>query len=964
MAEKQMKIWQKPISLVATLALLLNSLVTPVSVLAQEVTPTPTEAPTPTPIETPIPVPSIIPTPAGAITPAPSATPTVLNQNPEVTTNKSDYFPDETVLITGINFPAGKTDSINITSQDNPPVNFTDTVTADDKGKISYSYTLDGNYRPNYKVEIKDGEIVIASTSFTDTRRATTTTPTHISPANGIYLTTANLTLIDWTDVSDPNFYKYESSNTNTVNSHGKFISPVFESGALHTSEIPASGTPEGIYYWHVQAKSNHKLTSNWSTPWKITVDNTAPTVPTLSSPANNTFLTTHDFTFYWNASTDSSPITYEWESSYSDSLKPDGSFLTQLAGHTNLSTSVYSPGTPDGAYYWHVRAVDAAGNKSGWSTIWKVTVDTTPPTIPTVLGFINPNLSCGASTNIKNVTVDWTDSTDINGAAGYDYNIDFPLSPGPGRGVWNAFFVTSQYSGSLNEGIHYIKVRAKDSLGNISAWSNICSITYDTTPPTVDLVFPTPGPSATSFQAVFSEDVNAAEATDPANYFLHNWPGAGGSGDLTGHATIAYNSTTHTATITFTSLGWYISPEQNYGVQNIHDLAGNLLAVTPYSEYSTPLIAPVTTDNTDANWHTTPFTVNLTCTDTAGSGCKNTYYTTDGTTPTTSSSSGNSVILNTDGVYTIKYFSTDNAGNTESVKTAANNVKIDVTAPTGSWVTPVASSTISGTATLSFTASDATSGLLSTVFQYKRDDGVDTFHTTRSSWDTTGLPLDNYILRAVVTDNAGNTANFDEKVGVAAVVSNENSVGTGFTSALITWTTDRPTTSRVVYDTIPHPVLGSDTNYGYAFSTVEDSTKVTSHSVTITGLAPGTTYYYRTISHGSPIAIGGNNTFNTLSIAGAPAPSGGAGSSVLGINTVASAFPQIAFSNADSTIKEVLGASTTATPAPTPTPIKPSGTPLATTTEGQRLNKWLLAVPFGLIILGYIIYRKSRKNS
>lgn len=92
---------------------------------------------------------------------------------------------------------------------------------------------------------------------------------------------------------------------------------------------------------------------------------------------------------------------------------------------------------------------------------------------------------------------------------------------------------------------------------------------------------------------------------------------------------------------------------------------------------------APITTDSgTDTNWHNTPVTVTLSCVDTSGSGCSHTYYTTDGSDPTTSSSSGTSVVLSTNGTYTIKYFSVDAVGNSEAIKTATNQVKIDVTAP------------------------------------------------------------------------------------------------------------------------------------------------------------------------------------------------------------------------------------------------------------------------------------------
>lgn len=87
-----------------------------------------------------------------------------------------------------------------------------------------------------------------------------------------------------------------------------------------------------------------------------------------------------------------------------------------------------------------------------------------------------------------------------------------------------------------------------------------------------------------------------------------------------------------------------------------------------------------------------------------------------------------------------------------------------------------------------------------------------------------------------------------------------------GTSSLTITWTTDHPSTSRVVYDTIPHLELGEAPNYGYASSTIEaDNTpKVTSHTVIVSGLLPGTTYYYRSVSHGSPETVSTESSFTT----------------------------------------------------------------------------------------------------
>jgi peroxiredoxin len=58
-------------------------------------------------------------------------------------------------------------------------------------------------------------------------------------------------------------------------------------------------------------------------------------------------------------------------------------------------------------------------------------------------------------------------------------------------------------------------------------------------------------------------------------------------------------------------------------------------------------------------------------------------------------------------------------------------------------------------------------------------------------------------------------------------------------TGAVITWTTDKPATSQVEY--------GKTETYGS--KTAENTKLTTSHSVTLTGLDPNTTYYFKAIS-------------------------------------------------------------------------------------------------------------------
>jgi hypothetical protein len=80
-------------------------------------------------------------------------------------------------------------------------------------------------------------------------------------------------------------------------------------------------------------------------------------------------------------------------------------------------------------------------------------------------------------------------------------------------------------------------------------------------------------------------------------------------------------------------------------------------------------------------------------------------------------------------------------------------------------------------------------------------------------------------------------------------------SSGVTSTSATITWTTDIPSSSQVLYGTS-----------SYSQTTTLDGTQVTSHAQTITGLAPSTTHHFAVQSTGvsSNTATSGDNTFTT----------------------------------------------------------------------------------------------------
>jgi hypothetical protein len=112
-------------------------------------------------------------------------------------------------------------------------------------------------------------------------------------------------------------------------------------------------------------------------------------------------------------------------------------------------------------------------------------------------------------------------------------------------------------------------------------------------------------------------------------------------------------------------------------------DLAGNAEAVKS-QQIQIDTAPPVTTASCggtacSTGWYTANVKVTLAATD-AGSGVSKTYYTTNGSTPTTSSTvyTGQFTVQNT---ATVKFFSVDNAGNAEAVKSQL--IQIDAVAPT-----------------------------------------------------------------------------------------------------------------------------------------------------------------------------------------------------------------------------------------------------------------------------------------
>jgi hypothetical protein len=321
------------------------------------------------------------------------------------------------------------------------------------------------------------------------------------------------------------------------------------------------------------------------------------------------------------------------------------------------------------------------------------------------------------------------------------------------------------------------------------------------------------------------------------------------------------------------------------------------------------------------------------------------------------------------DGTYDFKAVATDKAGNVEETA-YAYGVLYDTTSPTLDWTSPAEEAIISGTTIISSNATDNLFGVESAAYLYQRV-GESTWNPINGpltnppygvSWDTTGLELGDYNLKAVATDNAGNSTEIKRSVGVAAVISSESWSRPDWGEITITWTTDRPTDGRVVYDTVSHSIDLSHPNYGYANTsgTVDTSPKTLSHTITLSGLTNSETYYWRTVSGGSPIVISTERRGDTFSIPGGD--TGGEGV-VAGVTTSATTppFPYAEFeetSTPEEDSEEVLGEEAEIGTEEPETPLDEAVNILSRTTKGRILA--ISAFLLGLLL--YFISRRRRK--
>jgi hypothetical protein len=185
-----------------------------------------------------------------------------------------------------------------------------------------------------------------------------------------------NTPTFDWLPATNGDTYQIQIDN------NGDFSSP--EQDVTLGSDLlsyVAEALPDGRYFWHVRALNSDGAPGRWSARWQVTIDTVAPPVPELLAPVDGAVSTNRMLKLTWTR--------VDGATAYELHLDLDDTFPLPAISTGNRIT--YAPPVPlsRAIYSWQVRAIDAAGNASAWSTprsfeiVAGVTAPTVEPLVP-----------------------------------------------------------------------------------------------------------------------------------------------------------------------------------------------------------------------------------------------------------------------------------------------------------------------------------------------------------------------------------------------------------------------------------------------------------------------------------------------------------------------------------------------------------------------------------------------------
>ena len=327
----------------------------------------------------------------------------------------------------------------------------------------TYTGLTDGPH--NFSVRAKDpaGNVDASPASFTWTINLVPLAPTLVSPADALI---TNLTTpgFSWNPVALGNTYQLEISQDSSFASKAQSFT-----GTPGTLSYTATALPAGSYFWHVRAVNASGAASPWSITRSLTIDLTPPAAPLLSKPARAAVVIgTPSFT--WLAS--NAAVIYQFQ------YDNNANFSSPTYTSVELAALGFTPPTiAPGTYSWHVRAKDAAGNWSAWSTARTITIRPAVPLAPVLAAPANAFITNDTTPTFTWNAVAYGNSYRLEISKIASFTIRLRSFTGPAG-------IRTYTTSALPAGVYYWRVRAVNVKNAAGPWSAARTFSIDITPP------------------------------------------------------------------------------------------------------------------------------------------------------------------------------------------------------------------------------------------------------------------------------------------------------------------------------------------------------------------------------------------------------------------------------------------------------------------------------------------------
>jgi hypothetical protein len=220
----------------------------------------------------------------------------------------------------------------------------------------------------------------------------------------------------------------------------------IHQVGTGNVTGTSLSMLSEGTYTWTLRARDEAGNWSAYAEPIVFEVDAYPPSLPVLLSPPDETFTDDPEVTFDWSFVPEAVTYTVRINGAAYTVLNPSSAITFTLA---------------ESAYEWSVAAWDAYSRTLGYvSPSWEVTVDHTPPAVPTV---ITPTMGRSGPGPVlfqwSAVVTDALGNPELSAPVSYTLVISGQLP---------IVFTETTRSVILSDGVYTWTVRTTDRAGNM----------------------------------------------------------------------------------------------------------------------------------------------------------------------------------------------------------------------------------------------------------------------------------------------------------------------------------------------------------------------------------------------------------------------------------------------------------------------------------------------------------------